>query len=137
MQFEWRCECYVVDKNICERIQPLIWESGWICPILHFKAFSLKSLTRCERVNRYAYHKIDFTTIKLQIPYLQVMSLKPTWDFTILAFSKNEFYGQHEQILYIMKIQSFDQGDSASNSCRQSRVEIYMAQKRLGVEKKI
>lgn len=86
------------------------------------------------RVNRYAYHKIDFTTIKLQIPDLQVMSLKTTWDFTILAFSKNEFYGQHEQVLYIMKIQSFDQGDSASNSCRQSRVEIYMAQKRLGVE---
>lgn len=44
------------------------------------------------------------------------MSLKPTWDFTILAFSKNEFYGQHEQVLYIMKIQSFDQGDSASNT---------------------
>lgn len=20
MQFDWRCECYVVDKNICERI---------------------------------------------------------------------------------------------------------------------
>lgn len=107
-----------------------------MCPILHFKAFSLKSLTRCERVNRYAYHKNDFTTIKLQIPDLQVMSLKTTWDFNILAFSKNEFYGQHEQVLYIMKIQSFDQGDSASNSCRQSRVEINMAQKRLGVEKK-
>lgn len=102
-----------------------------------FLSFFIEVSHKMWRVNRYAYHKIDFTTIKLQIPDLQVMSLKTTWDFTILAFSKNEFYGQHEQVLYIMKIQSFDQGDSASNSCRQSRVEIYMAQKRLGVEKKI
>lgn len=123
-------------------IQKHLWENlashlGEWLDVSNFTFLSLfiEVSHKMWRVNRYAYHKIDFTTIKLQIPD----SLKPTWDFTILAFSKYEFYGQHEQVhvLYIMKIQSFDQGDSASNSCRQSRVEIYMAQKRLGVEKKI
>lgn len=63
-----------------------------MCPILHFKAFSLKSLTRCERVNRYAYHKIDFTTIKLQIPESWVwnpLGILPFLHFLKMSFMDN------------------------------------------------